>query len=46
MNILYLSDIDLKNLLKKLLTEDKDDRIDWNGYFNHTFFSEEKWKQL
>ena len=41
-----ISDIDLKNLLKKLLTEDKDDRIDWNGYFNHTFFSEEKWKQL
>ena len=41
-----ISDFDLKNLLKKLLTEDKDDRIDWNGYFNHTFFSEEKWKQL
>ena len=39
-----IDDSDLKDLLKKLLTEDKDERIDWNGYFNHRFFSEEKWK--
>ena len=32
---------DLNDLLKKLLTEDKDKRIDWNDYFNHRFFSEE-----
>ena len=39
-----IDDNDLKDLLKKLLTEDKDERIDWNDYFNHRFFSEEKWK--
>ena len=39
-----IDDNDLKDLLKKLLTEDKDERIDWNGYFNHRFFSEEKWE--
>ena len=32
---------DLNDLLKKLLTEDKDKRIDWNDYFNHRFFSDE-----
>ena len=40
-----IDDNDLKDLLKKLLTDDKDERIDWNDYFNHRFFSEEKWKQ-
>ena len=39
-----IEDLDLKDLLKKLLVEDKDERIDWKSYFNHKFFSEEKWK--
>ena len=38
-------DSELKDLLKKLLT-DRDERIDWNDYFHHKFFSEDKWKQL
>ena len=38
-----IDDLDLKDLLKKLLVEDKDERIDWKSYFNHKFFSEEKW---
>ena len=33
-----------KDLLKKLLNEDRDERIDWDGYFKHRFFAEEKWK--
>ena len=39
-----INDNDLKDLLKKLLTEDRDERINWDGYFKHRFFSEEKWK--
>ena len=38
-----INDLELKDLLKKLLTEDKDERIDWDGYFKHKFFSGEKW---
>ena len=39
-----IDDIDLKDLLKKLLKEDRKERINWNDYFEHKFFSEEKWK--
>ena len=39
-----IRDLELKDLLKKLLTEDKDERIDWDGYLKHKFFSDEKWK--
>ena len=39
-----INDNDLKDLLKKLLNEDRDERIDWDGYFKHRFFAEEKWK--
>ena len=39
-----INDPELKDLLTKLLTEDKDERINWKGYFNHKFFSKEKWK--
>ena len=38
-----INDPELKDLLKKMLTEDKDERIDWDSYFNHKFFSSEKW---
>ena len=33
-----VEDKDLKGLLISLLDEDVEKRIDWNGYFNHTFF--------
>jgi serine/threonine protein kinase len=33
-----VEDTDLKNLLIGLLDEDFEKRIDWNDYFNHTFF--------
>ena len=39
-----INDPDLKDLLKKMLTEDNKERIDWNGYFKHKFFSPEKWE--
>ena len=39
-----INDIELKDLLKKLLIDEPEDRIDWNGYFKHKFFSKEKWK--
>ena len=38
-----INDPELKDLLKKMLTEDKDERIDWDSYFSHKFFSREKW---
>jgi len=38
-----INDPELKDLLKKMLTEDKDERIDWDSYFSHKFFSKEKW---
>ena len=34
-----ISDNDLKDLVKQLLTDEINDRIDWKGYFNHKFFS-------
>ena len=37
-NIESVQNEDLKELLKRLLDEDVEKRIDWNGYFNHTFF--------
>ena len=40
-NINNISDNDLQDLVKKLLTKDKDKRIDWKGYFAHQFFSKE-----
>ena len=33
-----VEDEDLKDLLNSLLDEDVEKRIDWNDYFNHTFF--------
>ena len=33
-----ISDPNLRDLLKKLLTIEPEDRIDWNGYFAHEFF--------
>jgi serine/threonine protein kinase len=33
-----VEDEDLKDLLSSLLDEDVEKRIDWNDYFNHTFF--------
>ena len=36
-----INDPELKDLLKKMLTEDKDERIDWDSYFSHKFFSRE-----
>ena len=43
-NINNISDDDLQDLVKKLLTKDKDKRIDWEGYFKHQFFSNDKKK--
>ena len=43
-NINNISDNDLQDLVKKLLTKDKDKRIDWVGYFKHQFFSNDKKK--
>ena len=43
-NINNISDDDLQDLVKKLLTKDKDKRIDWVGYFAHQFFSNDKKK--
>ena len=43
-NINNISDYDLQDLVKKLLTKDKDKRIDWVGYFAHQFFSNDKKK--
>ena len=40
-----INDNDLKDLLKKLLVEDREERIDWDGYFKHKFFSAEKWNK-
>ena len=37
-----ISDNDLKDLVKQLLTDEVNDRIDWKGYFNHKFFSGKK----
>ena len=37
-------DLELKDLIKNLLKYNSEERIDWDGYFNHKFFSEEKWK--
>jgi len=37
-----ISDNDLKDLVKQLLTDEINDRIDWKGYFNHKFFSGKK----
>ena len=37
-----INDSNLKDLVKKLLTEDPEKRISWNEYFAHPFFSEEK----
>ena len=31
---------DLDDLIEKLLTENQEDRLDWNDYFNHQFFEE------
>ena len=38
-----INDPELKDLLKRMLTEDKDERINWDNYFSHKFFSKEKW---
>lgn len=40
-----ITDYDLKDLLGRLLTDDKDERIGWDEYFSHKFFSNEKWKK-
>jgi len=40
-----INDPELKDLLKRMLTEDKDDRINWDNYFAHKFFSKEKWSK-
>lgn len=37
-----IDDPDLKDLLNKMLTNDKVERIDWDGYFSHSFFSSNK----
>ena len=37
-----IDDPDLKDLLNKMLTKDKVERIDWDGYFSHCFFSSNK----
>lgn len=37
-----IDDPDLKDLLNKMLTKDKVERIDWDGYFSHSFFSSNK----
>ena len=34
----YVKDKDLRNLLKGLIIEDVNKRIDWNDYFKHPFF--------
>ena len=34
-----INDNDLRDLVKKLLTYDVNERIDWKGYFSHKFFS-------
>ena len=39
-----VNDLDLKDLLKKMLNQKKEERIDWNDYFSHKFFSSEKWQ--
>ena len=33
-----ISDKELKNLVEQLLVKDYNIRIDWSGYFNHSFF--------
>ena len=37
-----IKDNNLKDLVKNLLTDDNYERIDWNGYFSHKFFSGKK----
>ena len=39
-----INDSDLKDLLTKLLNEDADERIGWDEYFSHPFFSEKRRK--
>lgn len=39
-----INDRELQDLLKKMLKEDKDERIGWEEYFSHKFFSKEKWE--
>ena len=39
-----VNDLDLKDLLKKMLNQKKEERIDWNDYFSHKFVSSEKWQ--
>ena len=39
-----MKDSDLKDLLKKMLKSDVNERINWSGYFNHPFFSKNKRK--
>lgn len=36
--IIDIKDEELKDLSQQLLVEDYKKRIDWNGYFNHSFF--------
>ena len=38
-----VEDKNLKDLLNKLLTEDSDERIGWEDYFNHDFFKIKKY---
>ena len=33
-----IQDEELKDLLKKMIVEDAHKRIEWNDYFNHSFF--------
>ena len=40
-----VDDSDLKDLLKKMLTYEKNNRIDWECYFKHKFFANDKWKR-
>ena len=41
-----IKDSDLKDLLKKMLKSDVNERINWSGYFNHPFFSKNKRKWM
>ena len=38
----YVKDKDLRNLLKGLIIDDFNKRIDWDDYFKHPFFKIDK----